>query len=229
MADKTSTKTLSAGLSTRPHHRTAIGQAQREKTRAHIIDSAIPVFAELGPDVPVIDDFVKAAGVSRGTFYNYFQTTRELLDACIDAMSNEVIETIIPAVRDLSDPVHRLATAARLYYRKATHDPLFRAFLGSVSGIGAVAMEHARGDLEEAIAQGQVEVRDIELAQAIAVGVMVFALKSRLAPSGDDDQGAEVVRAILRGLGASAQHIDDALARELPAVDASRPAVATAG
>ena len=37
--------------------------------------------AEHGPDIPVVDDFVKAAGVSRGTFYNYFKSTSELFEA----------------------------------------------------------------------------------------------------------------------------------------------------
>jgi AcrR family transcriptional regulator len=61
------------------HHRTASGEAQKVKTRELIVQSAISVFAKHGPDNPVIDDFVQAAGISRGTFYNYFQTTRDLI------------------------------------------------------------------------------------------------------------------------------------------------------
>jgi len=211
MNDKTSTRRRAG-----PHHRTAIGQAQREKTRAWIIQTAISVFAEHGPDAPVIDDFAKAAGVSRGTFYNYFETTRELLDATVETLSNEVIAAIVPAVQGLPDPVMRLATAARMYYRKATHDPLLRAFLGSVSSVGTLAMEHARDDLQQAIGAGLLKVQDIELAQAIAVGVMVFALKTKAAQTGDEEHGAEVVRAILAGLGVTPGRIERALRVELP-------------
>ena len=198
------------------HHRTAIGQVQREKTRAWIIKSAIPVFAEHGPDIPVIDDFVKAAGVSRGTFYNYFQTTRALLDAAMASLSDEVIATIVPAVAGMSDPVMRLATAARIYYRKATMDPLFGAFLESVSGVGTLAIERARGDLQEALNAGKLGVKDIDLAQAIAVGVMVFALKAPTARDGGDARGVEVVRAILAGLGVPEPLIQRALSAPLP-------------
>lgn len=201
----------------RPHHRTALGQAQREKTRAWIIQSAVPVFAEHGPDAPVIDDFAKAAGVSRGTFYNYFQTTHELLDATMEMLSDEVIAAIIPAVEGMPDPIARFATAARMYYRKATHDSLFHAFLGSVSSVGTLAIEHMRGDLQEAIDAGLVKILDIELAQAIATGVMVFALKTPAAQDGDDAQGAEVVRAILAGLGVNPSRIARALRLALPA------------
>jgi AcrR family transcriptional regulator len=198
------------------HHRTAIGQIQRIKTRAWIIKCAIPVFGEHGPDIPVVDDFVRAAGVSRGTFYNYFQTTRELLDATMEALSDEVIATIVPAVAGMTDPVTRLATAARMYYRKATVDPLFGAFLESVSGVGTLAIERARGDLQEAIQSGATRVQDIELAQAIAVGVMVFALKTPAARTGGDARGLEVVHAILSGLGVSQARINKALRAPLP-------------
>lgn len=201
----------------RGHHRTATGEAQRIKTRAWIIESAIPVFAQHGPDIPVIDDFVKAAGISRGTFYNYFQTTRELLDATMAALSDEVIATVIPAVENMTNPVFRLATAARLYYRKATLDPLFGAFLGSVSGVGALATEHARADLQDAIHTGLITVDDIDLAEAIAFGIMVFALRKSSAKEGSDVRALAVVRAILSALGAAPAMIEDALRSPLPA------------
>ena len=46
--------------------------------RLRIIEAALRVFAEKGPDVAVIDDFIHAAGVARGTFYNHFRTTEDL-------------------------------------------------------------------------------------------------------------------------------------------------------
>lgn len=198
------------------HHRTAIGQEQRIKTRAWIIKCAIPVFAEHGPDIPVIDDFAKAAGISRGSFYNYFQTTRELLDATMETMSDELIAAIVPAVVGVTDPVVRLATAARMYYRKATVDPLFGAFLGSVSGVGGLATENARADLLRAMQDGQIRIQEIELAEAVCYGVMVFSLRTPAARVGGDVRGVEVVRAILAALGASPPLIEQALSVPLP-------------
>lgn len=198
------------------HHRTAIGQEQKVKTRAWIIKCAIPVFAEHGPDIPVIDDFAKAAGLSRGSFYNYFKTTRELLDATMEALSDEVIATIVPVVAGLTDPVVRLGTAARMYYRKATMDPLFGAFLGSVSGVGGMAIENVRADLLQAMQDGRIKIKEIELAEAICYGVMVFALRTPTARVGGDARGSEVVRAILAALGVSPTLIEQAISVPLP-------------
>jgi len=198
------------------HHRTAIGQEQKVKTRAWIIKCAIPVFADHGPDIPVIDDFAKAASLSRGSFYNYFKTTRELLDATMEVLSDEVIASIVPAVVGLTDPVVRLATAARMYYRKATMDPLFGAFLGSVSGVGGMAIENVRADLLQAMQDGQIKIKEIELAESICYGVMVFALRTPAARAGGDARGAEVVRAILAALGVSPALIEQAISVPLP-------------
>ncbi|MDR3454183.1 MAG: TetR/AcrR family transcriptional regulator [Rhodoferax sp.] len=198
------------------HHRTASGQAQKAKTRELIIQSAIPVFAKHGPDSPVIDDFVQAAGISRGTFYNYFQTTRELLDAAMARLSDEVIATIVPVVEGEPNPVIRFASAARMYYRKATLDPLFGQFLGSVSSVGALAMEHAHADLQEAMQAGFFKIQDMDLAEAVAFGVMVFSLRTAKAREGGDARALEVVRAILSALGVDPTMIDLALSVPLP-------------
>ena len=197
-------------------HRTTSGEAQKAKTRAHIIQSAIPVFAKYGPDSPVIDDFVQAAGISRGTFYNYFQTTRELLEATMATLSDEVIATIIPVVQGELNPLIRFASAARMYYRKATLDPLFGQFLGSVSSVGTLATEHARADLQEAMQAGYFRIKELELAEAIAFGVMVFSLRSPHARDGGDARALEVVRSILAALGVEPKALEEALSAPLP-------------
>ena len=61
---------------------------------ASLSESALLVFAEKGVDVPVIDDVIAAAGVSRGTFYNYFRTNAELLVAAIEELGNELVDMI---------------------------------------------------------------------------------------------------------------------------------------
>src|SRR5690606_35541607 len=91
-------------------HRTRVGQARREKTRARLMHSAVTVFAEKGPDLPVIDDFIGAAGVARGTFYNYFNPTSELLVAVTSQMSDEVLGVVDLEVLKFDDPAVRFTT-----------------------------------------------------------------------------------------------------------------------
>jgi AcrR family transcriptional regulator len=89
-------------------YQTRVGALRRERTRNRLIESALGVFAQKGPDAPVIDDFIAAAGVARGTFYNYFRTTGELLAAVAGDTSDEVLGVIDPVVQEVKDPAQRV-------------------------------------------------------------------------------------------------------------------------
>ena len=64
-------------------HRPRVAAERRARMRRKLVESALLVFAEKGVDASVIEDVIAAAGVSRGTFYNYFRTNAELLVAAI--------------------------------------------------------------------------------------------------------------------------------------------------
>ena len=53
--------------------------AQAARTVRKLLDAASQVFADVGYDVANVDQIVTAAGVSRGTFYRYFNDKLELL------------------------------------------------------------------------------------------------------------------------------------------------------
>ena len=72
------------------------------------------VFAEKGLDAPVIDDFIRAAGVARGTFYNHFASTDELLEAVTRMLEDNVMRSTLAAIGEIEDPVRRFATGIRL-------------------------------------------------------------------------------------------------------------------
>ena len=93
---------------------------------------------------------------------------------------------------------------------------LIGQFLGSVSTVGAMAMERARNDLQEAMREGYFRVQDMELAEAIAFGIMVFSLRATHAREASDIRALEVVRAIFSALGVDPLLIEQALSIPLP-------------
>jgi len=52
------------------------GIEKRRRTRVELIAAAFRVFSEKGLEAPVIDDFIVAKRLSRGTFYNHFNTEK---------------------------------------------------------------------------------------------------------------------------------------------------------
>ena len=131
------------GAGAQINHRTRVGAERRARMRLRILEAAVQVFAEKGGDLPVIDDFIRAADVSRGTFYNYFRTTAELLEATVAWLADDVIRSIDPEVAAIRDPALRLATAVRMYLRWAAADPEWCRFMAKIPRIHRGAAHQA--------------------------------------------------------------------------------------
>jgi AcrR family transcriptional regulator len=207
------------------NHRTRVGALRREKTRNRLIESALGVFAEKGPDAPMIDDFIAAAGVARGTFYNYFRTTAELLSAVAGESSDEVLAVIDPIVRDIDDPAQRVAVGSRLYMRMAFRYPQWGAFITRVGtkrgSRGRLLDEYLTRDLKLAIDSGRFHVADVVVARDIALGSIRYGIETLLSEEAPPDYTEQSMYALLQAFGIGAQE-----ARELayaPIADCPEP------
>src|SRR5580704_3768876 len=67
---------------------------QREETRARLRDSALAVFRRDGLAAARIEDIVKAAHVSRGTFYFHFPTKEDVIVEMLGEAENRIAESI---------------------------------------------------------------------------------------------------------------------------------------
>src|SRR3974390_886344 len=113
-------------------HRPRVAAERRARMRRTLVEAALLVCAEKGVYVSVIDDVITAAGVSRGTFYNYFRTNAELLVAAIEELGNEVVQLIEARVQALPSPAARLIGGLRLYLDTARRFPLLARFIARV-------------------------------------------------------------------------------------------------
>jgi AcrR family transcriptional regulator len=65
--------------STTVNFRTRTGQVRRARTRAKILSTAFALFDERRVDQVTVEDVREAAGLARGSFYNYFLTYEHML------------------------------------------------------------------------------------------------------------------------------------------------------
>ncbi|WP_054859710.1 TetR family transcriptional regulator [Gracilibacillus sp. JCM 18860] len=63
-----------------------------KKTRTKIIEAAHQLFIQKGFDATSIQDILDKAGISKGTFYNYFQSKNDCLIAIISVVREEIID-----------------------------------------------------------------------------------------------------------------------------------------
>ncbi|MFT3720687.1 TetR/AcrR family transcriptional regulator [Pseudorhodoferax sp.] len=186
-------------------HRVRVGALRREKTRLRLLQSALAVVADKGIDAAVIDDFIAAAGVARGTFYNHFRTTGELLFALATAMSDEVLQIVDPLVLHLDDPVERFATGTRLYMQMALRYPLWGRFITQagtrIATRGQLIDVYLMRDLEQAMAGRRLAVDDVRVARDLVLGAIFYGIETMLTEPTRAHHAEQLVRCVLAGLG----------------------------
>lgn len=192
-----------------PDHRSRVGAERREKTRMKLIEAALPVFAAKGPDEPVIDDFIAAAQVSRGTFYYHFRTTADLLAAVAGTMSDEVLGVVDPIVREIDDPAERISAGTRLYMGMATRYPIWGKFLtrvGSRTSVRGLLIDvYLSRDIVLGMDSGRLKVHDPAVARDIVLGSIYYGIETMLTEPTRATHSQEIMASVLRGLGVPAR------------------------
>jgi len=74
---------------------TSLREHQKQKTRARLFDGAITLFKERGYDGVTVAEICKAAGVAKGTFFNYYPTKDHVLAEYHGRMSDWVLDQVI--------------------------------------------------------------------------------------------------------------------------------------
>ncbi len=64
----------------------ASAATSRSERRAQLLSCARAVFAERGYHGASVDDVIRAAGVARGTFYNYFESKRAVFQVVLEEL-----------------------------------------------------------------------------------------------------------------------------------------------
>ncbi|MBN3857438.1 TetR/AcrR family transcriptional regulator [Paraburkholderia sp. Ac-20340] len=186
-------------------HRIRTGAVRREATRRKMLSAAVGVFAQKGPDAASIDDFIAAAGVARGTFYNYFKTTAELLDAVTSELSDEVIAGIEVCVATIDNPVERIWIGCQTYVQVALMHPAWGAFI-TRTGIrgdasGRLTDIYLPRDLEAARARGIAHFENTRAAKDLVMGAIYQSIETVLTGGAPSEHPRAVMKLALGALG----------------------------
>lgn len=197
-------------------HRSRVAQARRTRTRARILAAAVRVFTTKGRYGLVIDDFIQAAGVSRGTFYNYFPSVDALFEEASRWLEDDLMVSIETALTPLADPVDRLSTGVRLWLKKAEADREWCAFVAQNDRRGENVEQSVLRDLADGRDAGAFRFASLDAARDLLVGTlreaMVRLSRGGATPKHSDD----VARTVLAGLGLEPRAIEGQMNRALP-------------
>jgi len=97
------------------------GHKKKARTRQLLLDMALEVLAEQGEGFSVTD-LANRAGVSHGTFYNYFSDRDELVAALVPHIVRRFAERMAVEVTD-TDPAARIARITASGFEMAIREP----------------------------------------------------------------------------------------------------------
>lgn len=185
--------------------RVEIGEMRRAKMRNRLIAAGAKLIAELGPQKVTIDDVIKEASVSRGTFYNHFATREQILEAIWTARGHDPFSEILVACREVSNPAYHLSAVTRLVLRQAMSDPTWGWLVVALSADVATVNEDLRKyplpDLVAGQAAGIFHFDDLNCAADMVVGTVRAGLRVLLSEKREPDYGESMSKLLLLALG----------------------------
>jgi AcrR family transcriptional regulator len=188
-----------------PSRRASIGLAKRERTRSNLIAAAYRVFARKAADAVTIDDIIAEAAVARGTFYNYFQTREEVLDAVGGTISDEMNHRIWAQLKTIEDPAVRLSIALRQFLHQAMGDATWGWVIvrsGLVSApLSETITQGLSTDLDAGISSQRFQVDDRQAAIDLILGTGLMAMRTILGGHVDPNYPEQISKLILKTLG----------------------------
>jgi AcrR family transcriptional regulator len=187
-------------------------RAQGRRTMRKLFDAGMRVFAERGYHAARVDDIVRAARTSHGTFYLYFANKEDLLRAlavdCADEMM-KLAEGIGPIGPDDAGYEELRAFLAQFVTTYRRYGPVIRAWMEDqvadreVDRLGVKAFTAIGARLGERMREAGVDIADDEPAAVGALMAMLerfnYALASRPIAIDDDDVLDTLTRIIHRG------------------------------
>ena len=177
--------------------RSARAQEMREQRRAQILDAALGVFARQGYHGTSISDLVSAAGVARGTFYQYFDSKKTIFLELLDALLGELkgsVQGVDPAA-EASVPEQLVLTIRRIFEvvlaNRALTSIIFREAVGldddvdaRLTGFNDDFMTYIKAALMLGQQGGLVRSLDLDIAAHCVMGTLRYIAQRSLVEDG---------------------------------------------
>jgi AcrR family transcriptional regulator len=185
------------------------------RTRSALLTAGMELLVERPVDAISIDEFVAAAGVAKGSFFNHFGDKRQLASAIASGIRIEVEQLVGQVNTGVADPLERLAGGMVAAASYALANPqqtavLARSFNGTSLDdhpINAGLLQ----DLRDARSAGAIDIPSEQAGVLYWLGACQIVMGNIV--ESDADEGAarrlliDMLHLSLRGLGAPASRI----------------------
>lgn len=201
-------------------HRVRVAEQKRERMRERLIDATIAAYlgCEAGGH-PVVEDVIRIAEVSRGSFYKHFDAIDDVFAEIGRRMAQEMLVTYGLLAAPLTDAVTRVALGPLMALVRSAMEPRHGAFVARVDFVDFLASDLPRTQLvaltlQSGRASGALQFGSTDAAVDLLIGcTLEGARRIQRNRGGDASYVRELTAMVLRGLGVTPAHADRAVAQ----------------
>lgn len=188
--------------------RAQIGLEKRVRSRLQLIRSAVHVIGQKNGQAALIDDVIDHAGVSRGTFYNYFESRDHLLAVVAVELSQDFNDAIVAVQNTVPDNAARRGDIGVRHYLTRTRNNVewgWAMFNVAMNGplLGVDTVFHITDTVRRGMTSGQFTITDERTAVDMYCGVILSGMYTILTANTDKKYASELSLLSMRAVGVS--------------------------
>ncbi len=200
--------------------RTRTARLRRARTRKKILDAAFRLINERGVDRVSIDDVRASAGLSRGSFYNYFSTFQALLEEMASLIAAQINREQSKYFDKLDDIAARLGQNFRYFVSRAASDkPCGNILIRVIPLVGPLnehMRDHIREEMNGAVKSGVFNVPSVDISLEVGNGLVAVMIRRALADGIDRHDLSAATFMLLRAMGVPPSKAKDISVMRLP-------------
>lgn len=184
-----------------------VARERRQRMRAHLQQAILTCCTErVEFRLPAVEEVCRSAGISRATFYTYFDSVQDAVDTLGQALLDEMVDNV-DVLFDGDTGLERITMGLQLFLMRSATDPAWASFVSRVIQVNPDAEFGRRvvADLNSALEEGDICVVDVDAAVSLSIGAMFEAIR-HIHKTGDRrrEYVENLTMMIIRALGVSA-------------------------
>ena len=153
---------------------TVLPSDKRQATRRALLSATKDLVFEKVHNCFPVQEITEKAGVSTGTFYNYFEFKQDVFVAVAEDMCKELSAALYQTRVHIKDPAMVVAVTLKFYFEQALNNQDWREFI-DLAGLTVTLQqepEQCLEDIERGVKAGRFRVDDTHFTQNLVSGMI---------------------------------------------------------
>ena len=182
---------------------TVLCSDKRQATRKALLSATREMVFERGHNCFPVQEITERAGVSTGTFYNYFEFKQDVFVAVAEDMCGELANALAETRSNIKDPAMLVAVTMKFYFEQAIENEEWREFI-DLAGLNVTLQqppEECLDDIIRGVKAGRFRVDDVSFTQNLITGMIGHMTEEIISGRIENCGIGYTIRSVLQMLG----------------------------